>query len=183
MDANGDGNITSEDRTYHGSGLADFEYGINFRWNIGLFDFSMNWFGTSGAEILNGNKAAMYGWQRHQDLVNQWTPDNPTSNIPSFRGRGREHPNYAGTTDYWVENGDYFRLKQVNLGFSLPEDTIEALGLSKFRIYASAQNPLTITGYDGYDPEVGNNNVARRGIDQSRYPISATYSLGVKLSF
>lgn len=183
VDANGDGNITSEDRTYHGSGLADFEYGLNFRWNIGLFDFSMNWFGTSGAEILNGNKAAMYGWQRHQDLVNQWTPDNPTSNIPSFRGRGREHPNYAGTTDYWVENGDYFRLKQVNLGFSLPEDTIEALGLSKFRIYASAQNPLTITGYDGYDPEVGNNNVARRGIDQSRYPISATYSLGVKLSF
>ncbi|QHI39268.1 TonB-dependent receptor SusC [Kordia antarctica] len=183
VDANGDGNITTEDRTYHGSGLADFEYGINLRWEVGRFDFSMNWFGTSGAEILNGNKAAMYGWQRHQDLVNQWTPDNPTSNIPSFRGRGREHPNYAGTTDYWLENGDYLRLKQATLGFLLPNDACNKIGLSKLRIYLTAQNPITFTGYDGYDPEVGNNNVARRGIDQSRYPISATYSLGVKLSF
>ncbi|WP_452231709.1 SusC/RagA family TonB-linked outer membrane protein [Lacinutrix sp. MEBiC02595] len=183
VDSNGDGNITSEDRTYHGSGLADFEYGINFNWDIGRFDFSMNWFGTSGAEILNGNKAAMYGWQRHQDLVNQWTPDNPMSNIPSFQGRGREHPNYAGTTDYWLEDGDYLRLKQVTLGFSLPEEACDKIGLNKLKVYLSAQNPITITGYDGYDPEVGGNNVARRGIDQSRYPISSTYSLGVKLSF
>ena len=183
VDANGDGNITTEDKTYHGSGLADFEYGINFNWDIGRFDFSMNWFGTSGAEVLNGNKAAMYGWERHQDLVNQWTPDNPTSNIPSFQGRGREHPNYQGDTDYWLENGDYLRLKQVTLGFSLPEDTCDRIGLTKLRVYLSAQNPITITDYDGYDPEVGNNNFARRGIDQSRYPISSTYSLGVKLSF
>ena len=183
VDANGDGNITTEDKTYHGSGLADFEYGINFNWDIGRFDFSMNWFGTSGAEVLNGNKAAMYGWERHQDLVNQWTPDNPTSNIPSFQGRGREHPNYQGDTDYWLENGDYLRLKQVTLGFSLPEDACDRIGLTKLRLYLSAQNPITITDYDGYDPEVGNNNFARRGIDQSRYPISSTYSLGVKLSF
>ena len=183
VDANGDGNITTEDKTYHGSGLADFEYGINFNWDIGRFDFSMNWFGTSGAEVLNGNKAAMYGWERHQDLVNQWTPDNPTSNIPSFQGRGREHPNYQGDTDYWLENGDYLRLKQVTLGFSLPEDTCDRIGLTKLRLYLSAQNPITITDYDGYDPEVGNNNFARRGLDQSRYPISSTYSLGVKLSF
>ena len=183
VDANGDGNITSEDRTYHGSGLADFEYGVNFRWDVGRFDFSMNWFGTVGAEILNGNKAAAYGWQRHQDLVNQWTPDNPTSNIPSFRGRGREHPNYAGNTDYWLENGDYLRLKQVTLGFSLPEDACERIKVDKLRIYASTQNPITITGYEGYDPEVGGSNVARRGIDQSRYPISSTYSLGIKVSF
>ena len=183
VDANGDGNITTEDKTYHGSGLADFEYGINFNWDIGRFDFSMNWFGTSGAEVLNGNKAAMYGWERHQDLVNQWTPDNPTSNIPSFQGRGREHPNYQGDTDYWLENGDYLRLKQVTLGFSLPEDTCDRIGLTKLRVYLSAQNPITITDYDGYDPEVGNNNFARRGLDQSRYPISSTYSLGVKLSF
>jgi len=183
VDSNGDGNITTEDRTYHGSGLADFEYGINFRWDVGRFDFSMNWFGTVGAEILNGNKAAAYGWQRHQDLVNQWTPDNPTSNIPSFRGRGREHPNYAGTTDYWLESGDYLRLKQLTLGFSLPEEVSNRLGMNKFRMFLSAQNPITITNYEGYDPEIGSNNVARRGIDQSRYPISATYSLGVKVSF
>lgn len=183
IDTNGDGNITNEDRTYHGSGLADYELGLNLKWDIGQFDFSMNWYGTVGAEIINGNKAATYGWQRHQDLVNQWTPNNPTSNIPSFRGRSREHPNYAGTTDYWIENGDYLRLKQITLGFSLPKETREVIGVNKFRIYASAQNPLTITSYQGYDPEIGGSNVARRGIDDSRYPISAIYSLGVKVNF
>ncbi len=183
IDTNGDGNITNEDRVYKGSGLADFEYGFNLRWDIGAFDFSMNLFGIVGAEILNGNRAATYNYQRHQDLVNQWTPDNPSSNIPAFRGDSKDHPNYAGTTDYWLENGDYLRLKQVTLGFSLPIETCEAIGLTKFRIYANAQNPLTITDYNGYDPEIGGNNVARRGIDQSRYPISATYSLGLKLAF
>ncbi|UZO82211.1 TonB-dependent receptor [Aquimarina sp. ERC-38] len=183
VDSNNDGDITTEDRTYQGSGLPDFEYGINLNYNIGRFDFSMNWFGTVGSEILNGNKAATYGFRRHQDLVNQWTPDNPQSDIPSFRGRSTEHPNFAGTTDFWLESGDYLRLKQVTLGFSLPDDTCEALKLNTFRLYLSAQNPITITNYEGYDPEIGGNNVARRGIDASRFPITSTYSLGLRIIF
>lgn len=183
VDANGDGNITTEDRTYHGSGLADFEYGFNINWKIGLFDVSMNWFGTVGSEILNGNKAATYNFQRHQDLVNQWSPDNPTSNIPSFRSTSQFHPNYEGTTDYWLENGDYLRLKQITLGFSLPKKTTEAIGTDKFRLYLSAQNPITLTNYQGYDPEIGGANIASRGIDNSRYPISSIYSFGLKVSF
>lgn len=183
VDANGDGDITSEDRTYHGSGLADFEYGFNLIWKLKQFDFSMNWFGTVGSEILNGNKALTYNFQRHQDLVNQWTINNPTSNIPSFRGTSREHFNYAGTTDYWLEDGDYLRLKQVTLGYSLPKKVNDLLNLSSLRFYVSAQNPLTFTAYKGYDPEVGNVNVARRGIDNSRYPLTSIYSLGIKLSF
>ena len=183
IDANGDGNITSEDRTYQGSGLADFEYGMNLRWVWNGFDLSMNWFGTVGAEIFNGNKAATHSFQRHQDLANQWSPSNPTSNIPAFRGDSNEHPNYAGTTDYWLENGDYLRLKQITIGYSLPDDTLERIGVSKFRLYLSSQNPLTFTKYEGYDPEIGGNNVARRGIDSSRYPISTTFSLGLRIAF
>lgn len=183
VDTNGDGDITNEDRVYKGSGLADYEIGFNLRWEYANFDFSMNWFGTVGAEILNGNKAGTYNWSRHQDLVNMWTPENPTSNIPAFQGRGNQHPNYAGTTDLWLENGDYLRLKQATLGYSLSKETCDKIGLNKFRVYVSAQNPLTITGYDGYDPEVGNNNVARRGLDVSRYPLASTYSLGLKLAF
>jgi len=183
IDTNGDGNITSEDRTYKGSGLADFEYGMNFSWDWNGFDFSMNWFGTVGAEIFNGNKAATNSFQRHQDLVNQWSPDNPTSNIPSYRGDSNEHPNYAGTTDYWLESGNYLRLKQITLGYSLPEDTLKRIGLSKFRLNLSAQNPITFTKYEGYDPEIGGSNVASRGIDSSRYPVTSTYSLGLKIAF
>lgn len=183
VDTNGDGDITSEDRVYKGSGLPDFEFGVNLGWQCGAFDLSMNWFGTVGAEILNGNKAAIYGFERHRDLVNQWSPDNATSNIPTWRGRSTQDENFAGTTDFWLENGDYLRLRQVTLGFNLPPLTTQKIGLSSLRLYLSAQNPLTITGYDGFDPEVGSNNVARRGIDNSRYPVAAIYSLGLNVSF
>ncbi|WP_303317272.1 TonB-dependent receptor [Flavivirga abyssicola] len=183
VDTNGDGKIDNDDRVYKGSGLPDYELGLNLRWDIGNFDLSMNWYATVGAEILNGNKALIYNYQRHQDLANMWTPDNPTSNIPLFQGEGRNHPNYIGATDLWVEDGDYVRLKQVTLGYSLPKDVSNRIGLDKARIYLSAQNALTFTKYSGFDPEVGSNNVARRGIDSSKYPLAAIYSLGIKLDF
>ncbi|MDO7173169.1 SusC/RagA family TonB-linked outer membrane protein [Mariniflexile sp. AS56] len=183
VDTNDDGKITDADRSYKGSGLPDFEYGLNLNWNIGSFDLSMNWFGTVGSEILNGNKADTYNFERHQDLVNMWTPNNPTSQIPLFRGAGNDHPNYSGTTDFWLENGDYLRLKQITLGYSLPKDTMSNLGVTNFRLFLSAQNALTFTKYSGYDPEIGGGNVARRGIDSSRYPIAALYSLGFKIDF
>lgn len=183
VDVNNDGKIDDGDRSYKGSGLPDFEYGLNVNWMIGNFDLSMNWFGTVGSEILNGNKAQTYNYERHQDLVNMWTPLNPTSQIPIFRGAGSDHENYKGTTDYWLENGDYLRLKLITLGYSLPKETMKNLGINKFRLYLSAQNALTITYYEGYDPEVGGTNVARRGIDSSRYPISAIYSLGLNIEF
>jgi hypothetical protein len=183
VDTNGDGKISSEDRTYQGSGLADYEFGLNFNWELNDFDISMNWFGTVGSEIYNANKNDAYGFQRHQDLVGQWTAENPTSNTPSFRGRADAHPNYAPETDYWMENGDYLRLKQITFGYTLPQDTSDKIGLNTLRFYLTAQNPITITNYEGFDPEIGGNNVATRGIDSSRYPISSIYSLGLKMSF
>ncbi|GAL81928.1 putative outer membrane protein [Algibacter lectus] len=173
VDTNNDGKINNDDRVYKGSGLPDFEYGFNLNWNLGDFDLSMNWYGTVGAEVLNGNKANAYNFERHQDLVNMWTPGNPTSQIPLYRGdAGGDHPNYSGLTDYWLENGDYLRLKQITIGYALPKDVTEKIGLDKFRLSFSAQNALTFTKYSGYDPEVGGNNVARQGIDNSRYPVS-----------
>jgi len=183
VDTNEDGIISSLDRTYQGSGLADFEFGLNFNWEMNGFDFSMNWFGTAGSEIYNANKNVAYGFQRHQDLVGQWTAENPTSNTPSFRGRSDAHPNYAPETDYWIENGDYLRLKQITLGYTIPKYTSDKIGLNTLRFYLTAQNPITITNYEGFDPEIGGNNVATKGIDSSRYPISSIYSLGLKVSF
>ncbi|XMO85918.1 TonB-dependent receptor [Algibacter sp. AS12] len=183
VDTNNDGKINNDDRVYKGSGLPDFEYGLNLNWSLGNFDLSMNWYGTVGAEVLNGNKAAAFNFQRHLDLVNMWTPDNPISQTPIFRGDAGDHFNYSGLTDQWLENGDYLRLKQITLGYSLPKDVSEKIGLDRFRLSFSAQNALTFTKYSGYDPEVGGNNVARRGVDNSRYPLAAIYTLGVKIDF
>lgn len=184
VDFDNDGDITEADRHYAGSGLADFEVGLNLKWVYKNFDIGMNWYGTVGSEILNGTKAAAYNYANHADLVNMWTPDNPTSNIPLWTGDSKSgFPNYVGTTDQWLEKGDYIRLKLITLGYTLPKDITAKIGLNSLRIFTTAQNPLTITGYDGYDPEVGGNNVARRGLDVSRYPLTSIYSFGVKVQF
>ena len=181
VDTDGDGDIDTADKVYKGSGLPDFEIGFNLNWRYKNIDLSMNWFGSVGAEIMNGNKAVSYIAGRHPDLLNMWTEDNPTSNVPNWSGAKGDF-NHNGNTDYWLENGDYLRLKLITIGYSLPKDYIEKINLTKFRLYVSAQNPLTITGYDGYDPEIGG-NVARRGLDVSRYPISALYSFGINIGF
>ncbi|WP_366186270.1 TonB-dependent receptor [Flavobacterium ovatum] len=184
VDHNGDGDITEADRHYLGSGLADYEIGFNFRWDYKNFDFYMNWYGTVGSEIMNGSKAAAYATGNHKDLVNQWTTDNPTSQIPLNKGDNKSGSfNYRGFTDQWLESGDYLRLKLLSVGYSIPSNVVNKLGISNLRIFISAQNPLTITKYSGFDPEVGGNNVARRGVDASRYPLAALYTLGVKLKF
>ncbi|MCL7762976.1 TonB-dependent receptor [Polaribacter sp. Z014] len=179
----GDGVITDADRVYSGSGLPDFEYGFNFGWRYKGFDFGMNWYGTVGAELMNGNKADAYGRGRHTDLINMWTPDNSTSNIPFHRDRALLHPNYNGNTDLWLEDGDYLRLKLVTLGYTFPKELSEKMGLNSLRVFLSGQNLLTITDYTGFDPEVNGGNVVRRGLDVSRYPVAALYSLGVKVDF
>lgn len=181
VDTNSDGEITAEDKVYRGSGLPDFEIGFNMNWNYKNFDFAMNWFGSVGAEIMNGNKAVSYIAGRHPDLNNIWTEDNPTSNIPNWSG-AKGDINHNGNTDYWLEKGDYLRLKLVTLGYSLPADVLDKLNISNLRLFVSGQNPLTITGYKGFDPEIGG-NVARRGLDVSRYPISSLYSLGINVRF
>lgn len=180
IDADGNGVIDNNDRVYSGSALPDFEIGWNLQWKYKNFDFGMNWFASVGSEIINANKSETYFRGRHKDLVNMWSVDNPTSTIPILRDFGTD--NYELNTDYWVENGDYLRLKLVTFGYSLPNDITEKIGLTNLRMYLSAQNPLTISNYSGYDPEIGG-SVERRGIDSSRYPLTALYTLGLNVKF
>ncbi|WP_111709761.1 SusC/RagA family TonB-linked outer membrane protein [Lutibacter citreus] len=180
VDTNNDGDIDDDDRVYSGSGLPEYEMGFNFNWKYTNWDFSMNWYASLGSEIINAQKREAYNRGRHKDQVNMWTPENPDSNIAFWKIKS--DINQLGATDLWLENGDYLRLKLVTLAYNLPKETCSKLGVNDFKIYGSAQNALTITGYDGFEPEIGG-NVAKRGIDLDRYPISALYSLGVKLSF
>ncbi len=177
----GDGVIDLNDRQFAGGGLPEFEMGLNFSAQYKNFDFAMQWYAAFNGEVMNGNKAFAYKSGRHQDLVHQWSPQNPTSQIP--RDRGRDHENYRGYTDFWLEDGTFARLRNVAVGFSIPKDAIEKHGISNMRIYLSAQNPITITDYTGYDPEVGNNGFSTRGLDRGNYPISRSFRFGLQLGF
>ncbi|PKA99694.1 TonB-linked SusC/RagA family outer membrane protein [Flavobacteriaceae bacterium MAR_2009_75] len=181
VDFDNNGTIDINDRQYMGSGTPDFEMGLNFSANWKDLDFSMQWYGSFNSEIINGNKALAYKDGTHQDLVYQWTPQNSTSDIPVYRNA--THNNYRGQTDYWLEDGTFVRLRNISLGYTVPRDYTEILGITKFRVYVAAQNPVTITKYDGYDPEVGNNGLSTRGIDKGTYPVSSQIRTGLQIEF
>ncbi|WPR71083.1 TonB-dependent receptor [Flavobacterium sp. NG2] len=178
----GDGVIDSRtDRQYAGSGTPDFELGWNFNAYYKNFDFSMQWYGSFGAEVINGSKAAGYKYETHKDLVFAWSPQNTDTNIPT--NRGRDYINFRGYTDYWLEDGTFARLKNIAVGYSLPKSLLKKMTVSKLRVYLAAQNIITLTKYSGFDPEVGNNGLSTRGIDRGNYPITSQLRAGLQLDF
>lgn len=188
IDTNGDGipdsgdkQIDDDDRVYAGSGMPDFEAGLNLGASYKGFDLAVQFYGAFGGEVINGNKAFAYQEGVHKDLGYQWTEQNTSTNVPAYRGGG--HENYRGRNDIYLEDGSFVRLRNVTLGYMLPESLNKKMGISKFRIYATAINPLTITNYTGYDPEVGNNGLSSRGIDRGTYPVTASYRLGLQFGF
>jgi TonB-linked SusC/RagA family outer membrane protein len=183
LDTNDDSQITDADRVYSGSGLPDFESGLNMSFTYKGIDLSMIWYGSFGHQIMNGSKASAYSFNRHKDMLYAWSNANQTSTIPSYRGNSTQHPNFAGTTDFWLEDGTFIRLKDITLGYTLPSSINQRLGMGSVRIYVTAQNPLTLTQYSGFDPEVGGDGVASRGIDRGNYPVTDSYMLGLRLNF
>ncbi|WP_068471741.1 SusC/RagA family TonB-linked outer membrane protein [Saccharicrinis aurantiacus] len=181
VDTNGDGSIDDNDRVYGGSGMPDFELGLNANVAYKGFDLSMALYASIGNEIINGSKMFAYDSGTHKDLLYQWSDSNPYGVIPSHRGGG--HLNKRGWADVWVEDGSFLRLRNVTLGYTLPKTTLSSIGISKFRVYLATDNPLTLTKYQGYDPEVGGNGLATRGIDRGSFPISSQYRVGLQLDF
>lgn len=188
VDTNGDGIpdagdkiLDDKDRVYAGSGAPIFTAGLNISCNYNNFDFSMQWYESYGNKIINGNKIYSYMYGTSKDLLYQWTPQNVDAPIPA--DRGSDHANYRGYSDRWIQDGSFLRLKNIALGYSIPKTTINKIGLTKARVYISAQNPITITKYDGFDPEVGNDGLSSRGIDKGSYPMSAQYRGGIQLEF
>lgn len=182
VDNNNDGIISNLDRVYKGSGLPKYEIGYTFNANYKNFDFSMNWYAALGHEIMNGFNATAFGFGRHKDQIYQWSEANPDTTVPAFRGDSRTHPNFRGNSDLWLEDGSYLRLRSISLGMSLKQKHLKKLGFDRLRVYVRAQNPLTITDYSGYNPEIGG-GIAGRGLDKGTGPTSASYLVGINFNF
>jgi hypothetical protein len=114
--------------------------------------------------------------------VYSWTDDNPTSNIPTPRSN-IEHPNVQTSTDYFLEDGSFLRVRNIILGYTLNDNLSEKIGFENCRFYINAQNPITWTRYSGFDPETGSSNPFNGGLDRGDYPVSATYSAGISITF
>lgn len=199
-DLNNDGVVNGDDRTIIGSPVPDFFGSLNLTFNYKNFDLGLNFYGSYGSEILNLVKRELespsgYGNSASFSNVsvdyfnNRWNGEGSTNEYArALIDDGNIQNNRASS--YFVEDGSYFRLRNLNLGYSLPSNITEKIGLSNLRIYGSAQNLFTITKYSGSDPEIGqntdingNSSVTTRGIDAGAYPLSKTFTLGLNLKF
>lgn len=185
-DANGDGSISNADRVNCGSPFPKFEYGLGA--NLSAFNFDLNIFmqGTSGNKIYNGLRQDLEGmnleFNYSRATLNAWTPTNH-SNIPRAV---INDPNFnAQTSSRFLENGSYFRLKTLQIGYTIPEFLNNKFKITSMRAYISADNLFTITKYSGYNPDIGRSgSILDRGVDFGHvaYPLARVVSLGIQLS-
>ena len=191
-DVNGDGKISLDDRTIIGSPHPKFTGGVNFGARKGSFDLTGTVFGTYGNKIFE-NQMEFYVFQefsanvRKDLLANSWTPQNLNAKYP----RLDVNDLYShAISSYYVKDGSYTRLQNVQLGYNVPPGVRGWLQAT--RVYVQAENLFTITGYDGLDPALPPANVTGaagdirdqyRGVDRGSYPSSRTFSIGITTSF
>lgn len=180
VDLNNDGVINDADRTFLGNPNPDFVFGLNNSISYGNFDLHVFVQGAVGNEIFNANRIWTEGMStaRNQTtaVLDRWTGPATSNTMP--RAVFGDPNGNARASDRFIEDGSYLRVKDLTLGYSLPEGLARPLHASKARLYVAAHNLWTLTGYSGFDPEVGVN-----GIDNNVYPVTRTFSFGLDLSF
>jgi TonB-dependent starch-binding outer membrane protein SusC len=196
QDTNGDGKIDGKDRTLIGSPHPDFTYGLNF--NVAYKDFDLSIFGqgSQGNKIYNFTKyfsdfvGVFYQSGKGLNTLNAWSPTNTGGTVPKLTS---STPNgETETNSYFVEDGSYLRLKNVQLGYTLPKVLLEKLNIERLRIYVQGQNLLTFTKYSGLDPELSLRSFSAGdarttnldiGVDRGAYPVAKTLLVGANLTF
>lgn len=185
-DVNGDGHIDSKDITDIGNPWPDFTYGINLSCNYKWFDFSVFFQGVQGNEIYNDFRTRTHTFNLDYNsttyILNRWT--GPGSTNENFK-LGDYDPNQnEGTISTWfVEDGSYLRMKNIQFGVTLPKEWTKKALISNCRLYVSGQNLLTFTNYEGFDPEFATNSNQAYGIDTGYYPQGKTILCGVQIEF
>jgi len=179
-DINGDKLINASDRAFQGSYQPKVTYGINGGLGYKTFDLSIGGYGTSGGKIYNGKKAARSDFRDNIETdvaKNRWTPNNPNTSIP------RANLNELPASTYFLESGDFFRINNLTIGYTLPISTLASLKMQSVRVYATVQNLATFTSYSGFTPEISNGNALAGGIELAIYPTTRTFAVGVNVGF
>ncbi|WP_407497411.1 SusC/RagA family TonB-linked outer membrane protein [Elizabethkingia anophelis] len=180
-DLDGNGVIDARDKTFLGSPIPKYTYGFGFNLSVYDFDFAMDFQGVQGNKIYNYNREQRYG-NENWDLdfyKNRWQGAG-TSN---FYPMTTNNQAIILPSSFFVEDGSFFRIRNIQLGYTLPKEFTKQLSVQKLRLYFSAQNPWTSFKYNGFSPEIMNSDRVQMGIDNNIYPISAIYTFGMNLTF
>lgn len=180
VDVNGDGKIDDNDRTDIGNGTPDWTWGLNLSASWKGFDFYMLWQGTWGNQVLDLTRRVDISESNLPAyMLGRWTGEGTSDRLPRFvRGDSKNWQ----ISDLYVYDGSYARLKNLQLGYTLPEKITRKAMIGSLRLYVGAENLLTFTKYHGYDPEISSGGTSL-GIDYGVYPQARTFIAGVNVKF
>ena len=181
VDLNNDGVIDDNDRTKIGKGMPDWTFGFNFTAAWHGFDFSMMWQGTAGNDVFDAtrridiNSTNLPSW-----MLGRWTGPGTSDKYPIFIV-GDASDNWK-SSDLYVYDGSYLRLKNIELGYTLPASLTKRAFINRLRVYVSAENLFTFTKYHGFDPEISSGGTSL-GVDYGVYPQARVWRVGFNLEF
>ena len=185
VDTDKNGVINEEDKVYCGSGMPKLEANINLSFEYNNFDLSAIISSSVGRKIYNGNRYLYEGMNSVSNFLkstlNAWTPDNTDTDVP--RAVYQDPNNNTRESDRFLENGNFIRLRQIQLGYTFPKNLISKIYVDKLRFYVSCDNLFTITNYSGVDPEFSRSSVLNNGIDKLIYPFTRSFTVGAQLTF
>lgn len=180
-DINGDGLIDLRDRVVLGNPNPKFTYGLNTNFAYKNFDLTVDIQGVADVDVFNANLSSRFGNENYtKDFFDhRWTGPGTSNTYPSadLAGGLNNAPN-----SFYIEKGDYIRLRNIQLGYSLPSAIVNKWKMQRLRVFLNAQNAVNIFGYKGFSPEVGG-TPTNAGIDTNVYPLFATYNFGVNVTF
>ncbi|MCB0459093.1 MAG: TonB-dependent receptor, partial [Flavobacteriaceae bacterium] len=180
VDINDDGVIDADDRDFLGSSLPKITFGFTLNLDYKNFDLMIFTQGAGGNKIYQGLRRLDIGSANYQtSALGRWTGEGTSNSFPRLTTNDTNR-NFNNPSDFYLEDGDYLRLKTIQLGYSLPNDLISKIGLSRARIFITGENLFTFTKYSGYDPEIGGGIF---GIDRGYYPQAKSGMLGVNVQF
>lgn len=180
VDMNGDGKISADDRTCIGDGTPDWTWGLTLNLSWRGIDLSMLWQGTIGNDVYDATRRNdISKTNLPAYMLNRWTGEGTSDKYPRFVLG--DSVNWQ-SSDLMVYDGSYLRLKNIQLGYTLPEHITRRIFISKLRVFVAAENLLTLTKYHGYDPEISSGGTSL-GIDYGVYPQARTFSFGVNVAF
>ena len=179
VDVNGDGQITDDDRTDIGNGTPKWTYGLKFDAEWRGFDFSMFWQGVGGAKVFDATVRTDIASTNYPTwMLQRWTGAGTSNAVPVL---DRTRTLNWEASDMYVFDGSYFRLKNIQLGYTLPRSITQKIRIDRLRVYVAAENLFTFTKYHGFDPEISSGGTSL-GVDYGVYPQARTWTIGFNVS-
>lgn len=181
VDVNGDGQIDDNDRTKIGKGMPDWTFGFNLTAAWRGFDFAMMWQGTAGNDVFDATRRIdIRSTNLPSYMLDRWTGPGTSNKYPVFIV-GDSSDNWK-SSDLYVYDGSYLRLKNIELGYTLPQSLTQKVFINRLRLYVSAENLFTFTKYHGFDPEISSGGTSL-GVDYGVYPQARVWRVGFNLEF